>query len=314
MARKIARAPLMATSRSIPRARRRPLLVAVRDYGGSLLFLAPYLLFFIAFLLAPLIYAFILSLHNWNILAGDQGFVGLRHYGYILFRPDSILFTEFWSGMAHTALFAIITVPLLVGIALALALLLATSPFRTLFRMIFFIPSILSVTIACTIWLWIFGSGGLLNKYLGQSIPWLTTQPWAWMTIIITTLWWTVGINMVILLAGVLDVPREYHEAAMIDGATAWQRVVHITLPSMRPILGFVVITQMLASFGLFAQPQLLTGGGPGEETTSITLYIYNEAFSKNNLATASAMSFALGLVLVLIALVQLRFFRASQV
>lgn len=295
------------------RARRRPLGVRVRDYGGSFLFLVPYLLFFVAFLLAPLIYAFILSLHNWNTLSGDQGFVGFRHYGYILFTPGSTLFGEFWGGMAHTALFVAVTVPLLVGLSLLLALLVADAPLRGLFRTVLYIPSILSVTVASTIWLFIFQSGGLLDTYLRQDIPWLTTQPWAWLTIIITTLWWTMGFNMIVLLNGVLTVPRDYHEAAMIDGAGAARRVWSITLPTIRPILAFVFITNVLASFGLFAQAQLLTGGGPGDETRPITLYIYNAAFGSDNLATASALSFTLGLILVAVALVQLRLFRAQR-
>lgn len=290
-------------------ARRRPLAYRVRDYGGSFLFLVPFLLFWIAFVVYPLVFSFITSLHRWNTLTGDAGFIGLRNYYNILINAGSILFTRFWSGMEHTVLFVVITVPSLVILALVLALLIAESPWRGIFRPVFYVPGVLSVAVASAIWKWIFQSPGLISTYLNVNINWLTETVPAWATIIVTTLWWTVGINMVILLAGILEVSKDYHEAAMIDGATWLQRVVHVTIPILRPVLGFVVITQTLASFGLFGQTQLITGGGPGEETTPIVQYIYNEA-TGNNYATASAMTFLLGLVLIIIAIAQLRFLR----
>ncbi len=291
-------------------AHRRSLGNKLRDYGGSLLFLIPFILFWLAFVFYPLAYSFNTSLHRWSALSGDEGFVGFRNYHNILFNPDSALYSNFWSGMVHTALFVVITVPSLVVLALVLAILVADSPWRNFFRPVFYIPAVLSVTVACAVWRWIFQDPGLINTYLGLHINWLETEPWAWLTIIITTLWWTVGLNMVILLAGVLEIPRDYHEAAMIDGATWFQRVRGITLPILSPVLGFVVITQTLASFGLFGQPQLITRGGPGDDTTSIVYRIFNEVYSGNNYATASAMTFLLGLVLVVISIVQLRFLR----
>lgn len=282
------------------------------DYSGSFLFLLPFLLFWLAFVLYPLIFSFITSLHRWNTLSGDQGFVGFRNYYNILFNPNSLYFNQFWPGMEHTVLFVVITVPCLVLLALLLALLLADAPWRNVFRPIFYIPSVLSVTVACAIWRWIFQSPGLINNYLGLNVNWLTTEPWAWMTIIITTLWWTVGLNMVILLAGVLEIPKDYYEAAMIDGTGWLGRVRYITLPILRPILSFVVITQTLASFGLFGQAQLITLGGPGEETTPIVLYIFSETSTNNNFAIGSAMTFLLGVVLIVLSLVQLPFLRSQ--
>lgn len=282
------------------------------DYSGSFLFLLPFLLFWLAFVLYPLIFSFITSLHRWSTLTGDQGFVGFRNYYNILLNSDSLYFNQFWPGMEHTALFVVITVPCLVVLSLLLALLLAEAPGRNIFRPIFYIPSVLSVTVACAIWRWIFQTPGLINNYLGVNINWLTTEPWAWVTIIVTTLWWTVGLNMVILLSGLLEIPKDYYEAAMIDGAGWFGRIRYITLPILRPILSFVVITQTLASFGLFGQSQLITLGGPGEETTPIVLYIFNETSANNNFAIGSAMTFLLGLVLIVLALLQLPFLRSQ--
>ncbi len=282
----------------------------LHDYGGSLLFLAPFLLFWLAFVFYPLAYSFNTSLHRWNSLTGDAGFIGFHNYYNILLNQNSVLFTRFWSGMAHTALFVVITVPSLVVLALLLAILVSDSPWRNFYRPIFYIPGVLSVTVACSIWRWNFQDPGLINTYLHLNVNWFETEPWAWLTIIITTLWWTVGLNMVILLAGILEIPKDYHEAAMIDGATWLQRVWSITVPILRPVIGFVVVTQTLASFGLFGQSQLITLGGPGEDTTPIVLYIFNEVFKSSNYATASAMTFLLGVVLIAIAAVQLRFLR----
>jgi multiple sugar transport system permease protein len=289
---------------------RQPLGSKLRDYGGSLLFLAPFLLFWLAFVFYPLAFSFNTSLHKWNTLTGDAGFIGFRNYYNILFNRDSILFTRFWSGMAHTALFVVVTVPLLVVLALMLAILVADSPWRNFFRPVFYIPGVLSVTVACAIWRWNFQDPGLINTYLHLNVNWFETEPWAWLTIIITTLWWTVGLNMVILLAGILEIPKDYHEAAMIDGATWLQRVRSITVPILRPVLGFVVVTQTLASFGLFGQSQLITAGGPGEDTTPIVLYIFNQVIQNSNYATASAMTFILGVFLILISIMQLRSLR----
>ena len=205
--------------------RRRSRSALALDYGGSVLFVVPYFLFFIAFLLWPLIYAFWVSLRNWQTVAGDQGFVGLRHYYNLLFRWDLDVTQTFWQGMKNTAIFAVISVPLLVLLALIMALLLAHGPWRTFFRAVFYVPAILSVAVAMTIWLWIFQNGGMLDAYLHNNIAWLTDQPYAWMAIIIATLWWTPGFNMVVLLAGIIEVPNDYHEAAKIDGANGLQRI-----------------------------------------------------------------------------------------
>jgi multiple sugar transport system permease protein len=300
-------------SQPITAVRKGSLGFKLRDYAGSFAFLIPYLAFAILFLYAPLIYAFILSLHQWSTIAGDQGFVGLLHYHTLFLKSSSIYFQNFWAGIEHTALFVVITVPLLVAISLGLALLLANAPFRAFFRAIFYIPAVLSVTVACTIWLWIFQNPGLLTSMFHVNVDWTTTQPWAWVTIIVTTLWWTIGFNMVILLAGIIEVPNDYHEAAKIDGARAWQRVLHITIPLIRPILAFVTITQMIASFGLFGQSYVITRGGPSQSTQPITMYILNEAFGDFNLAMASAMSFVLGIILIVLAILQFRLFRAGE-
>lgn len=295
-------------------SRNKSLSYRLRDYGGSFLFVVPYLVFFFAFLLGPLLFAAYMSVHNWQTIGGNQGFIGLQHYQRILTDTNSIEYQDFLRGMKNTGLFVIISVPLLVIVPFFLALLLANGPFRSFFRGIFYLPAVLSVTVAMTIWLWIFQPQGLLNGYLHTNTQWLINTPTAWFAIIISTLWWTIGFNMVVLLAGVIDVPQDYHEAAKIDGANAVQRVWYITVPVLRPILAFITITQTLASFGLFGQPFILTQGGPQRTTEPIMYTIYLEAFGGNqDIGAASAMSFILGAVLVVIALILLRVFRLKE-
>lgn len=295
-------------------ARRKSAGILFRDYFTSFLFVVPYLFFFIAFLFGPLLWSAWMSIHNWSTIGGNQGFIGLKHYEEILFNSSSISFEDFWRGMKNTGFFVIISVPMLVIIPFCLALLLANGPFRTFFRGLFYLPAVLSVSVAMTIWLWIFNPQGILNGIFHTQTQWLTNTPTAWFAIIISTLWWTIGFNMVVMLAGVVDVPNDYYEAAKIDGANAWHRIWYITIPVLRPILAFVTITQTLASFGLFGQPFILTGGGPQHTTEPIMYTIYLKAFSSDqDIGSAAAMSFILGAILVAVSIVMLRFFRANE-
>jgi multiple sugar transport system permease protein len=285
------------------------------DNGSSFLFVVPYLLFFIAFVVWPIVYAFWISLRTWTTAGGDAGFTGLRHYYNLLFNWKLDATVYFWDSLENTAFYAIVTIPLLVVLSLSLALLLVNTPWRAFFRGLFYIPAVLSVAVAMTIWLFVLQNGGILDTYLHSGIPWLIRQPWAWISIIIATLWWTPGFNMIVMLAGLLDIPNDYYEAAKIDGANAFHRLWYITLPLLRPILAFVTITQMIASFALYGQPRILTNGGPGiggftQSTTPVVMQMYNETFGPDqNLALACAMTFILGIILVILALLQMRFF-----
>ena len=216
---------------SVRPVRGRPSSTRFLDYAGSFLFVVPYLLFFAAFLLWPLGYAFWVSIHTWQTIAGNQGFAGLAHYYNLFFRQDILSVSDYWTAMKNTIFFAVVSVPLLVILALIFALLLANGPFRNFFRSLYYVPAVLSVAVAMTLWLWVFQNGGVASTYLHDNIPWLIQQPYSWIAIIVATLWWTPGFNMVILLAGIMEVPNDYHEAAKIDGANGLKRIWYITLP-----------------------------------------------------------------------------------
>ncbi|UOR11593.1 carbohydrate ABC transporter permease [Halobacillus amylolyticus] len=236
----------------------------------SSLFVLPYFIMFMAFLFIPLMYGLYISFHDYGLLASERPFIGFENYANI-FNPDSYINEIFFTGLFNTFKFVIFSVPLLVFIGLGLALLLNALPakIRGIFRTFYFMPYAISVSVISVLWLWLLDTNsGLINNYLTQlgfdPIPWLTSQPYAWISIVGATIWWTIGFNMIIFINALNEVPEEYYEAASIDGAGAWQKFTKITLPSIRPIMLFVVITSTIASFNVYGQPYLMTGAGPG--------------------------------------------------
>ena len=156
-------------------------------------------------------------------------------------------------------------------------------------------------------------------KDLGVAVPrWLSTMPWAWISILIVTVWWTSGFNMIIILAALQNIPASLHEAASIDGATWWQRLRFVTIPMLRPVLIFIIITTIIASFNLFAQPLFMTNGGPAQSgggggTEPIMLRIYTESFVRNRMGTGAAMSFVVASIMIIISYFNFRFFRSPD-
>lgn len=285
----------------------------------SFLFVLPYLLMFLAFLFIPLVYGIYISVHDYNLLSSVQPFIGLENYAAI-FNPDSAMNSLFFEGLGNTVKFVVFSVPLLVAIGLGLALLLNSIPgkLRTFFRTIYFIPYAISVSVVSIIFLWILDTNsGLLNMYLMDlgfdAIPWLTRQPFAWISLIGATIWWTLGFNMIIFINALNEVPEELYEAGSIDGASAWQKFIHITLPTIRPIMIFVIITSTIASFNVFGQPYLMTRGGPGDSTEVLLMGIVNLAFEERELGIASAMALLMSLIMIVISAIQFKVINYKQ-
>ncbi|MCP8617548.1 carbohydrate ABC transporter permease [Salirhabdus salicampi] len=285
----------------------------------SSLFVLPYLVMFTAFLLIPLIYGVYISFHKYGLLSKDRPFVGLDNYKKI-FDPNSYVNEIFFTGLWNTFQFVIYSVPLLVFIGLGLALLVNSLPskIRGLFRTFYFIPYAISVSVISILWLWILDTNsGLLNNFLMKlgfdPIPWLTSQPGAWISIVAATVWWTIGFNMIIFINALNEVPESLYEAASIDGAGAWSKFVNITLPSIRPIMLFVVITSTIASFNVYGQPYLMTGGGPGDSTNVLLMGIVEQAFEERQLGSASAMAIIMALIMIIVSIVQFKISKAGQ-
>lgn len=288
------------------------------------LFILPHLILFALFLGYPFFNGLYISTLAYDYQRPEQArFVGAQNY-VNLFTPGSVEFQVFWNALGNTLEFVLYSVPLLVVIPLGLALLLNTRlPGRNIFRAIYFAPWVLSVSVVGLLWWWIFQSqGGLLNYYLadlGVRAPrWLSSMPWAWLAIVVATVWWTMGFNMIILLAALQEIPAAVYEAAAIDGAGAWQSFARITLPLLRPVLVFVIVITIIASFNLLGQPFIMTGGGPpqpggGGSTEPVMLRIYDEGFRRGRLGSASAMSFVVATIMVAFSYLNFKLFRSRD-
>jgi multiple sugar transport system permease protein len=286
--------------------------------GTSLVFLLPYLLLFGTFVLYPIVYGLWISLHEWDFLLPGKPFVGLDNYTD-LFTPGSVTFERFWDAMKATGIFIALSVPLLIVIPLALAIALNKKfKGKNALRALFFAPYVLGVAVIGLLWRYLLDPNvGVLNYYLDQlgfdRIPFTTATPYVWIALVVPTIWWTAGYNMVIFLAGLQDIPKELYEAASLDRATAWQQFRHVTLPGLRPVMVFVLTITILASANVFGQPYLITQGQPGGETRSAIMLIGEEGLRNFKMGSASAMSTILTIALLGVSLLLLTFMRERK-
>jgi multiple sugar transport system permease protein len=288
------------------------------------LFILPHLVFFLVFVAYPFFNGLYISFLRYDYLRPEATqFIGFQNY-LDLFRAGSVKFNEFWNSFGNTIRFVLYSVPFLVVIPLGLAVLLNTkTPGRNFFRAVYFAPWVLSVSVISLIWWWIFQSqGGLLNYYLAElgirGPRWLSTMPWAWVTIVVATVWWTMGFNMIILLAALQDIPDHLYEAASIDGANGWQQFWSITLPMLRPVMLFIVTTTIIASFNLFGQPLMMTRGDPrlpsgGGATEPVMMRIFTEGFVRPFQGSAAAMSFLVAVIMVAVSYFNFKIFRSRD-
>lgn len=290
----------------------------IKENISAWIFLLPYIALFSLFFIVPFFYGIIISFFDWNMFQPElTTFVGFENYYNVLFNQDSIFYIYFWSGLKNTLLFVVIAVPFLILIPLVLAKLIDIQPRGyKFFRTILFLPTVLSISAVILIWRWQFyTNGGFINSLLLtlgiDEIAFLSTQPWAWISILIVTIWWTMGTNLVILGAGMKNIDRTLYEAAEIDGATSVQIFFKITIPMLAPQLLIVGIMTMLASFNLYGQPDLLTQGGPDRSTTVVMMYIRQFAAGSNSQpGIATTMSLMLGLIMIVISIVQAKILR----
>ncbi len=281
-------------------------------------FLAPYLLLFTVFVLVPAILGFWMSLHNWDYLMPEQPWVGLQNY-INLFTPGSPTAAFFWQSMQATGIFTLFSVPLLVIIPLLVALVLNRSfRGRNFFRAMYFAPYVLGVAVVGILWRYLLQPGfGLINYYLGvlglPDIPWTSALPWAWIALVGMTVWWTLGFNAIIYLAGLQDIDPQLYEAAKVDGANPWQRFWNVTLPGLRPVFLFIVTVTILASANMFGQALLITQGGPNNETRTAIMYIAEEGLENFRMGSAAAMSYILALFLIVISILNFKFLNQKE-
>lgn len=277
------------------------------------IFVVPFLASFLIFWLAPLLYGIWISLHDFRLSVGNNGFIGLDNYIAIL-TPDTIYNNIFMTSLRNTLVFIVLSVPPLILISLGLALLIEHLPIKvkTFFRTVFFLSYSISVTAVSAIYLWLFGAnGGYINNLLlnagviSSPINWTGDQPYAWLVIVLATVWWTIGFNMLLFVNALDEVDGTLYEAADLDGASAWNKFRFITLPEIRNISIFVMITTVIASFNLYGQSLLITRGGPEQSTTSLIMGINTTVFGNNQLGVGSAMALLMGVIMMVITGVQ---------
>ena len=272
-------------------------------------FAIPFLIVYGLFTLWPIISGLRMSVSNVSLLGGSSSFVGFQNYSQALHDPD------FWAALWHSVEFTIITTPPLVVFGLALALLANRAmPGRSLFRMAIFAPFVLPVTVVALLWIWLYEpSLGLINGYLAQlhlpTFSWLTDTRTAMPAVAITTIWWTLGFNFLLYLAGLQAIPREYYEASAVDGANAWDQLWHVTIPLLKRTTVIVLILQVLASLKVFGQIYVMTAGGPDFSTRSEVEYVYEQGFTAYHLGYASAISFLFFIVLLAVSVFQFGLF-----
>ena len=290
----------------------------VNRQNAAWMFLAPALLVLGVFFVLPVIAALGLSLTDYDLYAladiHNLRFVALGNYWELLQNP------LFWAALGHTVYFVAVGVPLSMAVSLGAALLL-NSPLarcKPFFRTALFAPVVTTVVAVAVVWRYLFNTKyGLANYVLGlvgiHSVDWLGDPHWAMPAIIVFAVWKNFGYNMIIFLAGLQAVPSDLYEAARIDGASAWQQFRHITLPMLAPTLLMVGILTVSGYFQLFAEPYVMTEGGPLQSTISVLYLMYNEGFKWWNLGSASAIAFLLFAIMFAVTAGMLRWGRRGD-
>jgi multiple sugar transport system permease protein len=296
---------MATTTETLPRvARRAPAARVSRAKGVAVLFTAPFFVLFILFLLWPVVAAAWGSLFD-DSLVGPASWRGLENYRELLGDAN------FWAAMWHTLLFTLLSTPPLVLLALGMALLVnRVTRLQWLFRLSFFAPYVLPVSVVVLIWNWLYQPGfGLINSYLVSlgfgEVNWLGQEGVAMISVVIATVWWTVGFNFVLYLAGLQEIPRELYEAAASDGANARAQTRYITLPLLRSTTVLVIVLQVIASLKVFDQIYLMQFGtaGPNGSTRPAIQYIYEAGFTQLRVGYASALSFVFFVAVVAVSL-----------
>ena len=284
-----------------------------RILSPGLLFAAPFLVLFALFMVWPLVQGLWMSLTDTSLSAHAPSFIGFDNY------TEAFGDAEMWRTVGHTLLFTLLSTVPLVAVSLGMALLVYTGlPGQWVWRLAFFAPYLLPVGVVGLLWMWLYQPDlGLYNHLLSalglDGYAWLSDESVALWAIVLATLWWTVGFNFLLYLAALQSIPDHLYEAAAIDGAGAWRRLVSITLPQLSRITGVITVLQILASLKVFDQVYLLTKGGPNGSTRPVIEYVYDIGFTGYRLGYASAISYVFFAIVILASVAQLTAFRRRE-
>lgn len=271
------------------------------------IFIAPYVVHFLVFISFPVIFSFVLMFHEWNIISPME-YVGLNNFYRLI--NDSV----FFKSLLNTIIFLVIHIPLQIIVALFFAVMLNQKVrFIGFFRAAYFLPVIVSGVVVTILWQQLYGyETGLLNRILMSAgldkVSWLVNPHLAMPSIALMATWKNVGLYIVLFLVGLQTVPGHLYESAEIEGANAWQKFYHITLPMINPTLFLVVILSTIGGFSLFIEPYVMTGGGPLNSTISAVLYIYKQGFFYYHMGYAATLGFFFAGIILLVIVLQKKF------
>jgi ABC-type sugar transport system permease subunit len=276
------------------------------------LFLVPYGSVFLVFIVLPFVVSLALAFCQYDLTTQRAiQYVGMRNFREALFEDPF-----FWRAVGATFRYVAMIIPAQIVLSMLLALgMNAMSRGRKTVRALLFLPGMFSIAVTAILWQWFFDEEfGLFNYLLGHvgisKIPWLSSPNVAMPSIVLMTLWWTVGGSAAVLLTGLQQIPAQIVEAAAIDGANAWHSFWQVTLPMLKPVLLFMVVMNTIGGFQMFAQSMLLTNGGPELVTRGVVQLIYDTAFMNYRLGYGAAISWLLFLLIVGFSLIQYRFLR----
>lgn len=269
-------------------------------------FIAPAVLLFLGFTLYPVVAAFVLSFQKQE--GGGYSFAGLSNYTR-LFQDEL-----FYTALKNTFIILLAQVPIMIVLALGLAVALNTGIGRLkgFFRISFFMPAITVLVAYAIVFIILLNKDfGLVNYLISlvglDKVPWLTSGFWAKVSLILALLWRWTGYNMVILLAGLQGIPTDLYEAASVDGAGPWRRFIFITIPQLRPVILFTVVLSTIGTLQLFDEPYVLTDGGPNNATLTIVMYLYQNGFQFFDFGYASAIAYVLVVIIAILGYLQIR-------
>lgn len=279
----------------------------------AFLFILPALINFTIFRYIPILMSLYASMFEYSLLGGYGDFIGLQHYQRMMTDP------VFWRSLQATVLFVLYKVPLQVAFSLGLAILLVRQSLGTaIVRSAILTPMVTSIIIVSIIWAMMFQSqNGLFQSMLVamgfRKTPFLSDVNLALPAISVMMIWKDIGFSFIIFVAGLKGISETYYEAAIVDGANSWQLFLHITLPLLKPMLMFVIVTQTIFSFQVFVPVYQMTQGGPLDSTKVIVYYIYQQGFRFQDMGYASAISIVTLVLLLLVSWLQMRFLRADD-
>jgi multiple sugar transport system permease protein len=275
-------------------------------------FIGPSIILLLIFMLIPILVSLTLSFTDFNVFAiydwSNASFIGFENYNNLMKDP------LFWKALLNTLYALVVAMPLTIILALSFAALLnrETTYFKNFFKVSFYLPSITNTVAIAIVWSWMLNPDyGLINWFLGligiQGPNWLGDPAWAMPSVIMLVVWKAVGYNIILFTAGLQNIPDYLYEAAELDGASKFQKFLHVTIPSLRPTIFFVTVMTIIGYLQLFEEPYMLTGGGPLDSTLSIVLYLYRQGFRFFKLGYASSIAFVLFIMIFALTFIQMK-------